>query len=73
MRNVFNIFIVTMLTGDREIETPDAEDIDLFVKNKDSYMIRNRGTIFNSSSPRRLWCFIIVIIIVNIIKKIACS
>jgi hypothetical protein len=45
-------FIVTMLTGDigRSKLLTKQQKIDLFVKNriKDSYMIRNRGTIFNS-------------------------
>jgi hypothetical protein len=41
-----------MLTGDigRSKLLTKQQKIDLFVKNriKDSYMIRNRGTIFNS-------------------------
>jgi hypothetical protein len=72
-------FIVTMLTGDigdrNSGET--AEDRPLREKpDQGQYMIRNRGTIFNSrsSSPADVFgVYCIIIIIVNINKKkIAC-
>jgi hypothetical protein len=50
-RKCIQYFIVTMLTGDIGIETPDetAEDRPLREKpDQGRYMIRNRGTIFNS-------------------------
>jgi hypothetical protein len=52
MRNVFNIFYSDDADGRyrRSKLLTKQQKIDLFVKNriKDSYMIRNRGTIFNS-------------------------